>query len=69
MKAIVYSETRDPGVLRLTGRAVPEPGEGEVRVRVRVSGVNPTDWKAPAGRATVAAVESGVVGKVLIDLD
>jgi NADPH2:quinone reductase len=25
---------------------VPEPGEGEVRVRIVVSGVNPTDWKA-----------------------
>ena len=27
----------------------PEPGAGEVRVRVVVSGVNPTDWKARAG--------------------
>ena len=24
----------------------PEPGPGEVRVKLRVSGVNPTDWKA-----------------------
>jgi NADPH2:quinone reductase len=46
MKAIVYSETGDPGVLRLTDRPVPEPGPGEVRVHVKVSGVNPTDWKA-----------------------
>jgi len=30
-------------------RAVPEPGPGEVRVAVRVSGVNPTDWKARRG--------------------
>jgi NADPH:quinone reductase len=28
----------------------PEPGEGEVLVRVRLSGVNPTDWKARASR-------------------
>jgi NADPH2:quinone reductase len=27
----------------------PEPGAGEVRVRVVASGVNPTDWKARAG--------------------
>jgi NADPH2:quinone reductase len=27
----------------------PEPGPGEVRVRLRVSGVNPTDWKARQG--------------------
>jgi NADPH2:quinone reductase len=25
---------------------VPEPGPGEVRVKIAVSGVNPTDWKA-----------------------
>jgi NADPH2:quinone reductase len=30
-------------------RAVPEPGPGEVRVAVRVTGVNPTDWKARRG--------------------
>src|SRR2546421_12697222 len=46
MRAIVYSEPGDSGVLRLTERAVREPGPGEVRVRVHVSGVNPTDWKA-----------------------
>lgn len=27
----------------------PDPGPGEVRVRVAVSGVNPTDWKTRAG--------------------
>jgi NADPH2:quinone reductase len=50
MKAIVYSRTGDSGVLRATGRPVPEPGEGEVRVRVHVSGVNPTDWKVRSGQ-------------------
>jgi NADPH:quinone reductase len=45
MKSIVYSETGDPSVLRLVDREIPEPGPGEVRVRVIVSGVNPTDWK------------------------
>jgi NADPH:quinone reductase len=49
MKAIVYSETGGPDVLRLVDRAMPEPGPGEVRVRVHVSGVNPTDWKARRG--------------------
>jgi NADPH2:quinone reductase len=42
----VYSETGGPEVLRVVERSVPEPGAGEVRVRVSVSGVNPTDWKA-----------------------
>ncbi|WP_211370623.1 NADPH:quinone reductase [Nonomuraea turkmeniaca] len=30
---------------------MPEPGPGEVRIRIHVSGVNPTDWRA---RSTVA---------------
>jgi NADPH:quinone reductase len=46
MRAVVYSEPGGPDVLRLVERPVPEPGPGEVRVAVRVSGVNPTDWKA-----------------------
>jgi len=49
MKAIVYSQTGDPDVLTLRERPLPEPGPGEVRVQVRVSGVNPTDWKARRG--------------------
>ncbi|MEV4197830.1 NADPH:quinone reductase [Micromonospora globbae] len=46
MKAIVYERTGDPSVLQLVERPVPEPGPGEVLVRLAVSGVNPTDWKA-----------------------
>ncbi|MFC8734336.1 NADPH:quinone reductase [Luteimicrobium sp. NPDC057192] len=49
MRAIVYSQTGEPSVLHLVERDVPEPGPGEVRVKVVVSGVNPTDWKARAG--------------------
>ena len=49
MKAIVYSETGEPSVLREIDREPGEPGEGEVRVRLAVSGVNPTDWKSRKG--------------------
>lgn len=49
MRAVVYSEPGGPGVLRLVDRPDPVPGPGEVRVRMHVSGVNPTDWKARAG--------------------
>ena len=45
MRAISYRQTGDPDVLELTERPIPEPGPGEVRVRVAFSGVNPTDWK------------------------
>lgn len=49
MKAIVYRRGGGPDVLELTERPLPQPGAGEVRVKVAVSGVNPTDWKARAG--------------------
>jgi NADPH:quinone reductase-like Zn-dependent oxidoreductase len=49
MKAIVYTETGGPEVLQLVERPDPEPTEDEVVVRVAVSGVNPTDWKARSG--------------------
>jgi NADPH2:quinone reductase len=44
MRAVVYSP-QESG-FELVDRPVPEPGPGEVRVRVAFSGVNPTDWKA-----------------------
>jgi NADPH:quinone reductase len=44
MRAMVYSPD-GTGQLRVVDRPLPEPGPGEVRVAVRVSGVNPTDWK------------------------
>jgi NADPH2:quinone reductase len=43
MRAAVY---RADGVLSVEDVETPVPGPGEVRVRVTVSGVNPTDWKA-----------------------
>ena len=46
MRAIVYTENGDPDVLQLVERPAPEPGPGEVRVRLAFSGVNPTDWKS-----------------------
>lgn len=41
--------TGEPDVLTLVDRPMPEPGPGEVRVRVHRSGVNPTDWKSRRG--------------------
>jgi NADPH2:quinone reductase len=49
MRGVVYSHTGGPEVLRLVERPVREPGPGEVRVKMQVSGVNPTDWKARRG--------------------
>jgi NADPH2:quinone reductase len=50
----MHNRTGDSSVLELRERSLPEPGEGEVRVKVAVSGVNPTDWKARAGGTYVA---------------
>ena len=49
MRAVVYSLTGGREVLRLVDRPLREPGPGEVRVKMQVSGVNPTDWKARRG--------------------
>ncbi|MFJ2813020.1 NADPH:quinone reductase [Streptomyces sp. NPDC091279] len=46
MKSVIRTAAGGPEVLRLVERPVPEPGPGEVRVRVHVSGVNPTDWRS-----------------------
>ena len=49
MRAVVYTESGDSSVLDLVDRKVPQPGPGEVRVRIVRAGVNPTDWKFRAG--------------------
>jgi NADPH2:quinone reductase len=50
MKAAVYrSMGPAPEVLRVEEVDRPEPGHGEVLVRVRASGINPTDYKARSG--------------------
>jgi NADPH2:quinone reductase len=49
MRAITYMRPGDSSVLELVERPIPEPGDGEVRIRVLVSGVNPTDWKSRSG--------------------
>ena len=50
MKAAYY-ESKGPArdVLRIGERPVPEPAPGEVRVRIRVSAVNPSDTKNRGG--------------------
>jgi NADPH2:quinone reductase len=74
VRAITYTQPGGPDVLSLVERPTPDPGPGEVRVRLAFSGVNPTDWKArstadpgPGGKVpnqdgagTVEAVGQGV---------
>jgi NADPH2:quinone reductase len=50
MRAAVYTEPGPASVLHIVERDVPPVGPGEVRVRIRVSAVNPTDVGTRAGR-------------------
>ena len=49
MQAVRFHEYGPPDVLRVETAPHPEPGEGEVLVRVQSAGVNPIDWKYRAG--------------------
>ncbi len=64
---MIYREPGDSNVLHLVDRDVPEPGPGEVRVAVRVSGVNPTDWKARRGPLRFAEQVPNQDGSGVID--
>jgi NADPH2:quinone reductase len=45
MRAVVFTQPGPSSVLTPVDRDLPEPGPGEVRVRLVRAGVNPTDWK------------------------
>ncbi len=47
--AFFRSHGRAHEVIEVGEVEAPEPGPGEVRVRLRYSGVNPTDWKSRSG--------------------
>ncbi|GAA4907166.1 NADPH2:quinone reductase [Actinomycetospora succinea] len=50
MKAALYRHTGPAAeVLSVVDVETPEPGPGEVRVRITASGINPTDWKTRTG--------------------
>ncbi len=50
MKAVVIHEFGDRNQLKIIDLPVPEPGEGEVLIRVKAAGINPVDWKIRMGR-------------------
>jgi NADPH:quinone reductase len=60
MRAVTYTRSGDPSVLELIERPIPEPGGREVRIRLVVSGVNPTDWKSRSGATAAAPAEPTV---------
>ena len=54
MTAAVYDRYGLPEVLRLAEVAVPEPGAGQVRVRVAATSVNLSDWEGLRGAPAYA---------------
>ena len=49
MKAVWYEQNGGAEILQYGDMPDPEPGPGEVRVKVATSGVNPSDWKRRQG--------------------
>jgi NADPH2:quinone reductase len=77
VKAALYDRYGTARELRVEDVERPEPGPGEVRVRVEFSGVNPTDWKSRSG-ATPRPIDgfqiphhdgAGVIDAVGTDVD
>jgi NADPH:quinone reductase-like Zn-dependent oxidoreductase len=50
MRAVGITRFGGPDVLELVERPVPEPGDGEVRIRVAAATVNPADTVLRSGR-------------------
>jgi NADPH:quinone reductase len=50
MKAVTFSSLGGPEVLQVSDLPVPQPGAGEVRIRVAAATVNPTDISFRSGR-------------------
>lgn len=70
MQVVEISEPGGPEVLRLVSRPVPEPGPGEVLIRVEAAGVNRADvlqrrggYRPPPGASDVPGLE--VAGTVV----
>lgn len=74
MKAIQFNRYGGPDVLGIVEIDPPHAGPGEVRIRVRAAGVNPSDWKRREGQyrafeevtfpAGVGVEASGIVDEI-----
>ena len=66
MKAAVIT---DPNTVKVESMPIPEPGAGQVRIKVRATSVNPVDWKVaaraqPGGKQIAGRDLAGVIDAV-----
>ncbi len=67
MRAVVFSQPGPSSVLTPVDRDLPEPGPGEVRVRLVRAGVNPTDWKRRQNPLEFDEIAPGQDGAGVVD--
>lgn len=60
-KAITLTDFGDPDVLRWTDVPLPQPGEGQIRVKVKAAGVGPTDLALRSGRLKAFSLQRNAV--------
>lgn len=59
MRAVVYNDYRGAEGMQVAERPIPEPGPGEVRVRVHAAGLNAADWHLYLGDPWLARASFG----------
>ena len=79
MRAARIHSYGDPTGVKITQAPRPEPGRGQVLVRVKAAGVNPLDWMVAEGKArswldhrlplTLGWELAGIVEKLGADVD
>lgn len=60
MQAVSYSRYGGPEHMTFGSVPLPEPGEGQVRIRIRAAGLNPFDWHIYRGDPYVARLAFGL---------
>lgn len=66
MKAATYSRYGGPDVITLSEVENPQPGPGEIRVRVGAAGITTADWRMRA--AAFPGVATAVAGRLMVGL-
>ncbi|MEM9025789.1 MAG: NAD(P)-dependent alcohol dehydrogenase [Verrucomicrobiota bacterium] len=61
MKAIRYYQYGGPEVLRMEEIPIPEPGPGEVLIRVNYTALNPLDWRMVRAEPIMVRPYSGLI--------